>query len=153
MSTSTETAAALAAREIFSTRHYTQAREQLWAAFADPQRLARWWGPAGFSNTFDLCEFRPGGAWRFTMHGPDGKDYPNRSVFHTVEAPARILLEHQNAPHFEMQITLAEEAGGTRLSWRMRFDDDATREAVAPYAVPGNEQNFDRLQAELERTP
>ena len=72
-------------------------------------------------------------------------------MFHVVEAPARIVLEHQNAPHFEMHITLSAEAGGTRLGWRMRFDDAVTRDAVARYAVPANEQNFDRLQAELTR--
>jgi len=151
MSTPQSEAAALAAREILSTRHYALPREQLWAAFAQAQRLARWWGPAGFRNTFEVFEFRPAGRWRFTMHGPDGKDYANRSVFHAVEAPARIVLEHENAPHFEMQITLTEEAGGTRLNWRMRFDDATTREAVARVVVPANEQNFDRLQAELNR--
>lgn len=140
-----------AAREIVSTRHFQQPREALFAAYADPQRLARWWGPAGFRNTFALFEFRPGGHWRFTMHGPDGKDYANHSVFREVEAPARIVLEHLNAPHFEMHITHTEEAGGTRLTWRMRFDDARTRDAVARYAVPANEQNFDRLQAELSR--
>lgn len=141
-----------AAREIVSTRHYSLPREAVFAAFADPQRLARWWGPAGFRNTFEVFEFRPGGPWRFTMHGPDGKDYANRSVFHAVEAPARIVLEHENAPHFEMHITLMEESGGTRLGWRMRFDDAATREALARIVVPANEQNFDRLQAELSRS-
>lgn len=140
-----------AAREIVSTRHFQQPRETLFAAYADPQRLARWWGPAGFRNTFALFEFRPGGHWRFTMHGPDGKDYANHSVFREVEAPARIVLEHLNAPHFEMHITHTEEAGGTRLTWRMRFDDARTRDAVARYAVPANEQNFDRLLAELGR--
>ncbi len=151
MTTPETDATALAAREILSTRHFTQPREQLWAAFADPQRLARWWGPAGFRNTFEVFEFRPGGPWRFTMHGPDGKDYPNRSVFHVLEAPARIVLEHENAPHFELLVTLTEEAGGTRLTWRMRFDDATTREALAGLVVPANEQNFDRLQAELTR--
>lgn len=140
-----------AAREIVSTRHFQQPREALFAAYADPQRLARWWGPAGFRNTFELFEFRLGGHWRFTMHGPDGRDYANHSVFREVEAPARIVLEHLNAPHFEMHITHTEEAGGTRLTWRMRFDDARTRDAVARYAVPANEQNFDRLQAELTR--
>lgn len=152
MNTSTaESTAELAAREIVSTRHYAQPREQLWAAFAEAQRLERWWGPAGFRNTFELCEFHPGGRWRFTMHGPDGQDYANRNVFHAVEAPARIVLEHENAPHFHLHITLTEEAGGTRLGWRMQFDDAATREAVARYAVPANEQVFDRLQEEINR--
>jgi len=151
MDARTDNAAALAAREIVSSRHYNLPRETVFAAFTDPQRLARWWGPAGFRNTFEVFELRPGGHWRFTMHGPDGTDYANHSVFHTVEAPARIVLEHQTAPHFEMHITLSSEAGGTRLGWRMRFDDAATRDSVARYAVPANEQNFDRLQAELTR--
>lgn len=140
-------------REIFSARHFSQPREALYAAFADPQRLARWWGPAGFRNSFDVFEFRPGGQWRFTMHGPDGKDYANHSVFHTVEAPALIVLEHLHAPHFHMTLTFSPQDGGTLLTWRMRFDDAATRDAVARYAVPANEENFDRLQAELALQP
>lgn len=140
------------AHEILSTRQFSQPPEALFAAFADPARLARWWGPAGFRNTFDVFEFRPGGRWHFTMHGPDGKDYPNRSVFHAVEAPARIVLEHVNAPHFHMTLTLSPQGGGTRLAWRMRFDDVATRDAVARIAIPANEENFDRLQAELAAT-
>lgn len=140
------------ANEIVSTRQFSQPPEALFAAFADPARLARWWGPAGFRNSFDLFEFRAGGRWHFTMHGPDGKDYPNRSVFHSVEAPGRIVLEHVNAPHFHMTLTFSLQGGGTLLTWRMRFDDVATRDAVARYAVPANEENFDRLQAELGLT-
>lgn len=139
--------------EILSTRHFSEPPEALFAAFADPQRLARWWGPAGFRNSFELFEFRRGGHWRFTMHGPDGKDYANHSMFHTVEAPARIVLEHVNAPHFHMTITLSPQGGGTWLTWRMRFDDARTRDAVARYAVSANEENFDRLQAELSSQP
>ena len=60
-----------AAREIPATP------EEIFAAFSDPVRLARWWGPAGFTNTFTICEFKPGGQWSFTMHGPDGTNYPN----------------------------------------------------------------------------
>ena len=54
------------------------------AAFADPSRLAKWWGPNGFSNTIDKFDFRPGGSWNFSMHGTDGQSYPNECVFSTI---------------------------------------------------------------------
>ncbi len=58
---------------------------EVFAAHRDPERLARWWGPAGFTNTFTAFEFVPGGKWSFIMHGPDGKDFPNESVFTQIE--------------------------------------------------------------------
>jgi uncharacterized protein YndB with AHSA1/START domain len=76
--------------EIVTTRLIDAPRERVFAAFADAARLARWWGPKGFTNTFDEFELRPGGAWRFVMRGPDGKGYPNDSTFLEVHAPERI---------------------------------------------------------------
>ena len=86
----------------------------VYAAFTAPERLARWWGPEGFRNTFTLCDFRPGGAWRFTMHGPDGKDYPNESQFVEVVPNARVVIRHVNAPHFVLTVELRAEGEGTR---------------------------------------
>jgi uncharacterized protein YndB with AHSA1/START domain len=63
----------------------------VFAAIADPQRLARWWGPDGFRNSFEVCDIRPGGAWKFTMHGPDGASYPNESVFFAIEPNLKFL--------------------------------------------------------------
>ncbi|WP_298933142.1 SRPBCC family protein [uncultured Ramlibacter sp.] len=137
-------------REIHSQRLLSGVTPaQVFQAFADPQRLARWWGPAGFRNSFDVFEFRPGGDWVFTMHGPDGKGYPNRSRFETIEPDATIVFQHLNAPVFRMTITLAAEDGGTRIGWRMLFDNAQLREQIAAIVVPANEQNFDRLQAQL----
>jgi uncharacterized protein YndB with AHSA1/START domain len=147
MSTSTQTADP---REIVSARLIEAPREKVFKAFADPTHLARWWGPAGFRNTFEDFDFRPGGTWRFTMHGPDGTDYPNRSVFLDIREPARIVIQHESPPEFRMTITLADEAGKTRLEWRMLFDSAALRDQIAKIAVPANEQNFDRLQSELQ---
>lgn len=44
-----------------SSREIPATPDQIFAAFSDPVRLARWWGPAGFTNTFEVCEFHPGG--------------------------------------------------------------------------------------------
>lgn len=143
---------AQAAREIVSSRLLPFAREQVFRAISEPQRLARWWGPAGFRNTFQQFEFRQGGEWKFVMHGPDGADYPNHLVIDELQPPGRIVMRHL-PPHFTNFVTLQEEDGGTRIQFRMVFEDAATRDALAPVCVPANEQNFDRLHAELSSHP
>lgn len=118
------------------------------AAFADPARLARWWGPAGFRNHFTTFEFRPGGRWVHTMEGPDGTRYPNEAVFEAT-GPERIAIRHTCAPHFLLTVTLAARDGGTWLDWQQAFEDAATCRAVAAVCTPANEQNLDRLDAVL----
>ena len=137
-------------REIVSTRVFDAPRERVFRAFSDPQVLARWWGPDGFTSTFQEFDFRPGGAWRFVMHGPDGADYRNASDFIEVVSPERIVLEHLRPMHrFQMTMTFAEEAGKTRLTWRMEFESVVELDRVRAFIPGANEQNFDRLQAQL----
>lgn len=137
------------ARAIVTTRVLPFTPEQVFGAIASRERIARWWGPAGFRNTITQFDFRPGGEWKLTMHGPDGKDWPNECRFEAIAAPHTVVVRHENAPHFRLFMTLAPEAGGTRLHWRQVFDDAQVREQLAPMCVPANEQNFDRLHAEL----
>lgn len=140
-------------REVVTTRALGVPRARVFDAFRDPVRLARWWGPNGFSNTFREHDFRPGGFWRFTMHGPDGTDHPNESVFVEVVPDARIVFEHlADRHHFVMTITFADEGSGTRLTWVMRFDTAEHCAAIRSFVANANEQNFDRLEAELART-
>jgi uncharacterized protein YndB with AHSA1/START domain len=142
--------AALADREIVSTRVFDAPRERVFRAFSDPRQLARWWGPKDFTNTFHEFDLRPGGAWRFVMHGPDGTDYRNATDFIEVVRPERIVFLHLRPMHrFEMTMTFAEEAGQTRLTWRMLFESAAELDKVRQFVPVANEQNFDRLQAEL----
>lgn len=142
---------ATAGREIVSRRRVGASPEAVFAAFADPARLARWWGPKGFRNTFEEFDLEAGGHWRFVMHGPDGKDYANHAIFEEVVPGERIFFEHQPPHHFLMRILLAKEGAGTMVSWRMIFDTPEAAEAAKPVVVPSNEENFDRLEAELER--
>jgi hypothetical protein len=84
------------------------------------------------------------------MHGPDGKIYPNHSAFGEIEADRLITFEHKGPHHFFMRMSL--EAQGERktlLRWQMIFDDPAECESLRPLIEPANEQNFDRLEAEL----
>ena len=139
-------------RELATTRLLPHPRERVFRAIAERDRMARWWGPAGFRNTIDIFDFREGGEWKFTMHGPDGKDYPNHSRFEKI-VPLEVVILHVNAPHFRLFMTLTEEAGGTRMHWRQVFEDAHVREQLAPVCVPANEQNLDRLEAELSNHP
>ena len=136
--------------EIRSERVVDAPRDDVYAALSDPDRLASWWGPKGFTNTFDEFDLRPGGAWRFTMHGPDGAEYALHKQFIEVAPPERVVLRHIQEQHgFVMTITLEEEGERTRVHWRMLFDDPADAEAARAIIVRSNEENFDRLEAHL----
>ncbi len=141
----------LAAQAIVNTRVFPVAPARLQAALSDPAQLAQWWGPAGFTNTIQEFDFRPGGDWRITMRAPDGKEYPNHSRFLAI-APDRVVFEHLGPMHrYWMTMEFVPEAGGTRLTWRMQFESAAERERLKDFIAAANEQNFDRLQAHLAR--
>ena len=132
-----------------STFHHTREIQApastVFQAFADPARLARWWGPAGFRNTIHQFEFRPGGAWVFTMHGPDGTDYPNQSEFLDLVPDALVRLKHVNLPHFELTVSLEPTATGTLVSWVGVFENEAFAENMRGFLESANAQNLDRL--------
>lgn len=136
----------------FSTsRDIPAAPAAVFAAIATPERLARWWGPAGFRNTFTVCDFRPGGRWTFVMHGPDGAHYQNESLFAEIEAPTRVVIQHLSEPTFRLTITLAASAAGTRVAWVQALDSAEVAKRVQHIVIPANEQNLDRLTAEVLR--
>jgi uncharacterized protein YndB with AHSA1/START domain len=139
---------------IVTTRILAAPREQVFAAFRDPVRLAQWWGPQGFSNTFQAFDFRPGGAWRFTMHGPDGAAHGMNHRFLEVVPPERLVVRHDQPGHdFTLTILLAVQGDRTELTWHMLFDDPAEAERLRAFLVPANEQNLDRLAAHLSGKP
>ncbi|MGV0959402.1 MAG: SRPBCC family protein [Limnohabitans sp.] len=121
----------------------------LFAAIRDPKRLARWWGPEGFSNQFEVFDFRSGGRWVFDMIGPDGTRYANESVFFSIEENRQVVIDHICAPLFRLSITLEPEGEGTRVHWLQVFEDAAFAQAMKHMVEPANEQNLDRLGREL----
>lgn len=131
------------------TRNLHAAPSAIFAAMQDPTRLASWWGPNGFSNHFEVFEFKSGGRWIFDMVGPDGKVYPNESVFVNIEADRQVVIQHVCQPHFTLTITLAPSSEGTLVLWEQVFADTAVAEAVRHIVAPANEQNLDRLSAEV----
>lgn len=132
-----------------TARTFHATADLVFAALQDPVRLARWWGPDGFRNTFDTCDIQPGGQWSFTMHGPDGASYPNVSTFVAVEPPHRMVIRHENVPRFLLTITLTAVDAGTLVTWEQVFADTNFASAVRHIVEPANEQNLDRWAAEL----
>ena len=123
----------------------------VFSAMRDLARVARWWGPTGFTNTIHLFEFKPGGQWLLTMHGPDGKDYPNESRFTRIVPDQLFEIEHLNGHHFLLSITLSLAPGGTEVAWRQTFDTVEHYAHIAEFVATANEQNLERLAAEVQR--
>jgi uncharacterized protein YndB with AHSA1/START domain len=123
--------------------------QRIFEAFARPEVMARWWGPNGFTNTFEVFEFSPGGRWKLVMHGPDGSNHPNESVFLKLNAPSTLVIHHVSKPRYLLTVTLAVHEGGTAISWDQEFEDSEVAARIRHIAEPANDQNLDRLQSVL----
>ncbi|MFN8526484.1 MAG: SRPBCC domain-containing protein [Chloroflexota bacterium] len=120
---------------------------EIFAAFERPELLAQWWGPKRFTNTFEVFEFKPGGRWVFVMHGPNGANYPNESVFLQIEPDSKIVLEHLVMPWFILTITLTARGDKTHLSWVGQFESPEAAARMRKQTSAANEEVLDRLEA------
>ena len=134
---------------IYNERVLTSSPRKILAAFENAECLAQWWGPSGFTNTFEQFEFKPGGRWVFVMHGPNGANYPNESVFREIQPDTKIVIEHVVTPWFTLTVTLAPRGDKTHLAWEQKFESAEVAAKLRPICDPANEQNLDRLQALL----
>jgi uncharacterized protein YndB with AHSA1/START domain len=130
-------------------RVFSASAREIFAAFEQQDRLARWWGPDGFTNTFERFEFEPGGRWVFVMHGPNGANYPNESVFREIERDTRIVIEHVVQPWFRLTVTLSARGEKTHLTWVQEFESPEFAAKMRRLVETANEQNLDRLQSVL----
>lgn len=139
---------------VLSTRRtLATSPETIFAAFSDPGKLACWWGPDGFTNSFETFEFEPDGRWVFVMHGPNGIDYPNECVFRVVRPHEEIVIEHVVEPRFLLTVKMSADREGTTLSWEQEFETAEMAERLKIICGPANEQNLDRLENVLDVTP
>ena len=142
-------------REIVLSREYDAPRELVWRAYTDPAHLPNWWGPNGFTNTVHEIDVRPGGRWRFIMHGPDGTDHPNRIVYQEVTRPERLVFLHgedvdDDPGAFHVTVTFDDLDGRTRVTQRMLFATAAQKKGVEQFgAVELGKQTLDKLAAYL----
>jgi uncharacterized protein YndB with AHSA1/START domain len=141
-------------RSIIGTRVFDAPRELVFSAWTDPKHLSQWWGPNGFTTTTSAFDMRPGGVWRFVMHGPDGRDYDNRITFDEVVRPERLVYHHGGSDdgepvQFKTTVTFEDLGGKTRLTWRGDFPSAAERDRVIKEygAAEGLVQTMARLEA------
>ena len=140
-------------RSIIATRVLDAPRELVWTAWTKPEHLAQWWGPDGFSTTTSAYDLRPGGVWRFVMHGPDGRDYENRITFDEIVEPERIRYHHGGGDdvepvQFRTTVTFENLAGDrTQLTLHAVFPSAAARQRVIKQygADKGAVQTLSRL--------
>jgi len=143
-------------RSVTVSRVYDAPRRLVWQAWTDLDHVDRWWGPTGFTTTTQAREVRPGGVWRFVMHGPDGTDYPNWITYLEVTEPERLVYAHgESAESVEFHTTVTFEAQGpkkTKLTLHAVFvSAEAHRVAVETHgAIEGGKQTLERLAGELE---
>lgn len=142
------------AREIRISRTFDAPRELVFDAWTNPQHVEKWWGPRGFTTTNREMDVRPGGTWRFNMHGL-GRDFPNRIDFREVVRPERLVYDHGSddggPPHFHVTITFTDEGGRTRIDMRTLFPTVEAREFAVKTigAIEGGNQTLDRFAEHL----
>lgn len=136
--------------EIYSARIVNAPVAIVYQAFADPLQLQHWWGPEGFTNTIHEFDLQPGGKWRLTMHGPEKGNYENASVFKTIIPNKLVSWTRISQPLFDMEVGFEQASDSkTKISFRMIFNSAADCEKIKRFAVPNNEENFDRLERAL----
>jgi uncharacterized protein YndB with AHSA1/START domain len=133
--------------EIVNERLFTAPPAILFDAFSNPETLARWWGPHGFTNRIDTFDFRVGGDWLVTMTSSDGTDFANRWTFQDIEPARRIVALHHEPMHvFTLEMTFEPADTGSALTWRMLFEPTDENRELQKFIRAANEQNFDRLE-------
>ena len=138
-------------RHIRLTRVYDAPLALVWDAYTLDAHAAHWWGPRGFTITTRHKDVRPGGTWDYTMHGPDGTDWPNFTRYLEVEHQARLVYDHgassaDSAPMFRMTAEFRDLGGRTELSLCLSFPDAETaRNARGFIKAAGGNGTWDRL--------
>jgi len=141
--------------ELKITRVYDAPVRLVWEAWTDPEQVAQWWGPRGFSLTTHDKDLRPGGHWTYTMHGPDGTKYENKTLYHEVEECAKLVYDHggndDRPPLFRVTVLFREAEGKTTMDMTMALaTPEAAEEIKARIRQFGGNTTWDRLAEHLE---
>jgi len=142
-------------REIAMTRVFDAPRELVFEAHTTCAHMQRWWGPR--RHTFVSCEldFRPGGAYRIVLRGPNGRDYGFRGEFREIERPERIVwtFEFEGMPgHISVEtLTLVERDGRTTVTATSVYETVEDRDGTLQSGMEsGAAESYDRLEEYLE---
>ncbi|ANH80485.1 hypothetical protein A8C56_05305 [Niabella ginsenosidivorans] len=142
-----------AGRELRISRLLDAPVELVWEVWTDPGHIKNWWGPDGFTNTITKMELQPEGEWDLIMHGPDGTDYKNKSVFKEVVKHKKLVYEHISGPRFLATITFESRGNKTFIEWHMLFETkEVFIQTVKTFkADEGLKQNVERLNRYLQQ--
>lgn len=143
--------------DIRLTRVYDAPARAVWDAWTILEQAEKWWGPRGFTLTTHSKDLRAGGHWRYTMHGPDGVDYPNLTTYHVVEPHRRLVYDHgatdDRPPLFRVSVTFVEESGKTTMEMVMTLPSPEAAAQTAQFIKKaGGNATWDRLAEHLEET-
>jgi uncharacterized protein YndB with AHSA1/START domain len=138
-------------RELRISRLFDAPIELVWEVWTDPDHIKNWWGPNGFTNTITRMDMKPGGEWDLVMHGPDGTDYKNKSVFKEIIKHKKIVYEHVTGPKFTSTIEFEKRGETTFLSWHMLFQSrgEFIQTVKTFKADEGLRQNIEKLNEYL----
>ena len=142
--------------EIRITRVYDAPVQAVWDAWTDPDQAAQWWGPRGFTLTTHSKDLRPGGTWNYTMHGPDGVEYPNSTHYLEVDECAKLVYDHgandDRSPLFRVTVLFSENKGKTKMEMRIALPTPEAAEETRKFIKgAGGDATWDRLAEYLEK--
>lgn len=142
--------------ELYITRLYDAPLKTVWEAWTDSKQVAQWWGPRGFSLTTHSKDLRTGGHWNYTMHGPDGTDYPNKTHYLEVEKYSRLVYDHgandTQPALFRVTVQFTEVKGKTKMEMTMALPTpEAAAETRKFIKKAGGDSTWDRLAEYLEK--
>jgi PhnB protein len=148
----TTTKSTTADREIRIGRLLNAPIELVWEVWTNPEHLKNWWGPNGFTNTISKMDIKPEGEWDLVMHGPDGTDYKNKSVFKEIVKHKKLVYEHITGPKFTATISFKAEGNKTQLDWHMLFHskEEFIHTVKTFKADEGLRQNVEKLDLYLQ---
>ena len=139
-------------REIKISRLLNAPVELVWEVWTNPEHIKNWWGPNGFTNTIQLMNVQKDGEWLHVMHGPDGTDYNNKSIFKEVVKYQKLVYEHVSTPKFVASVDFESQGTQTLIHWHMLFESrEQLIQVVKTFkADEGLKQNVEKLNAYLE---
>ena len=143
--------------ELHLSRLYDAPVRAVWDAWIEPDQVAQWWGPRGFTITTHSKDVRTGGHWRYTMHGPDGVDYPNTTKYLEVDPRARLVYDHgghdDRPALFRVTVTFKDVRGKTQMDMTMALaTPEAAAEAKKFIKKASGESTWDRLAEYLGKS-
>ncbi len=136
-------------REVVMTRVFDAPRRLVFDALTKPELLKRWFGPRGWSLVVCEADLKVGGAWRWVLRGPDGRDMGMRGVYQEITPPEWLVSTESfdDYPGESLNtLILSEENGKTTFTITVRYASQEIRDAVIKSGMEhGAAECYDKL--------